>query len=358
LLDLSVDDPAPVGALAELLERAVRDSGGAPLLVLTHRSPDPDALGALIGMRRLVEDGLGLPASIRTLGRIHRAENVAMVRELGLDFPRLEADVGPTAGIVLADSQPGFGHTVLPEDVPVLAVVDHHVTGSDGSDLSEVPHADVRPDLGSTSSLVYAYLRDAGVEIDRFTATALFCGVRFDTADLAWDASSLDEEAWFETFRRADRLALARIQRPPLPHDYYRELQRSLTEARRHGPLVLALLGRVGNPESVAEMADFFVRREGCRVALVGGAFEDTYGLSLRTVPGFEAAGPLLARILTAQVLSGRGSCGGHGRIAGGRVRLDGDEPPSVEALEDALRVRALDLLVEDPAHKAGEPVA
>ena len=55
-------------------------------------------------------------------------------------------------------------------------------------------------------------------------------------------------------------------------------------------------------------------------------------------------AGLLLARILAAHVLSGRGSCGGHGRIAGGRVRLDGPEASSVQELEEGLGARALDI--------------
>ena len=224
--------PAPVAVrrpgvsgLRRVLAEAAERSGRRRVLVLTHTSPDPDALGACVGARALVERGCSLDAEILTIGRIHRAENVAMVRELGLRFDDYSAvDPAAVCGAVLVDTQPGFGHTRLPEGVPVLAVFDHHVS-PEGSALAAVPHVDLRTELGSTSSLVYSYLRDAGVELDRHTATALHCGVRFDTGDLSVDVTPLDEEAYLETFRRADRAALARIRRPRLPAQYYSELQ-------------------------------------------------------------------------------------------------------------------------------------
>ena len=322
-------------------------TGGAPLLVLTHLTPDPDALGALVGVRRLVGEGFGLPVRVATAGRIHRAENRAMVRELELAFEPLEAAARePGAGVVLVDSQPGFGHTVLPEGLPVLAVFDHHeVSGAAAARLAAVPHADVRPELGATSSLVYAYLRDSGVGLDRSSATALFCGVRFDTGDLAFDVTPLDEEAYFETLRRADRLMVARILRPPLPPAYYGELRRSLQLSHRHGPLVLGLLGRVGNPESVAEMADFYLRMEGCHVAIVGGAFEDTYSLSVRTDPR-----RLRARAVLERLLDGAGTFGGHGGVAGARIPLAAHDPLGsldVDGLEAELRGRALAVVAD-----------
>lgn len=332
-------DPAPVSDLRRVVADAVDRSGGAPLWILTHRSPDPDALGALVGVRRLVEVGFELPARVATDGRIRRAENLAMVRELGLDFePYAKLGSGPSAGVLLVDSQPGFGHTVLPEGVPVLAVFDHHEPRDAAALEGEVPHVDLRAGLGATSSLIYAYLRDQGLVLDEPTATALFCGVRFDTGDLAFDVSALDEEAYFETFRRADRRRIARIQRPDLPPEYYRELHRSLELTERHGSLVLGLLGRVENPESVAEMADFFLRMEGCGISVVGGAFEGVYSVSVRAEPGRGRAYRTLE-----QLLDGRGSFGGRGRVAGARIPVSGDE--DLRSLEAGIRRRALDLL-------------
>lgn len=338
------DGEAPVRHLRQVLEDAWGRAGPkAPrrVLVLTHRGPDPDALGACEGIRLLCR-GFGFEAEVATIGRIHRAENLAMVRALGIELSEY-GDLDPRRffGGLLVDTQPEFGHTVLPEDVPILAVFDHHVPPErDADGEAGIPHKDVRLGIGATSSIVYEYLRDAGVLLDEHSASALFCGVRYDTADLSRNASPLDEEAYYETFRRCDRLAIAEIQHPPLPRDYYRDLSRALSLARQHGPLVIALLGRVTNPEFVAEMADFLLRMKGVSWVVVGGAHERTYVLSLRTDYAFGNAYPLLAR-----VLDGRGSFGGHGHIAGGRVDLADEGESTIASVERALRKNAIAIL-------------
>ena len=332
-----------LAALREALVDAARSSGKQCFLILTHRSPDPDAMGAAIGMRALIEDGLGMKATVATVGRIHRAENLAMVRELGLEFADSEAiDHSAFAGLVLVDTQPSFGHTVIPGNLPVVAIIDHHEppsvdpedeegAGEDGS------YSDVRIGVGATSSMVYEYLREAGVKPDARTAGAIFCGVRYDTGDLSEGVTELDQRAWYQCFRRADQTALQRIQRPPLPAEYFSQLAVSLRSARQHGDMVLGLLGDVVNPESVAEMADFFVRLEGARWALVGGAWGGEYYLSLRTDVAERGAYDLLEA-----VLDGRGSFGGHGRIAGGRVQLEEPKESSLRDLERTLAERVL----------------
>ena len=353
----------PVEHLRSVIERA---SAAAPetargrFLILTHRGPDPDALGACEGLRRLLEVGFGQETVVATIGRIHRAENMAMVRRLDLQLADYSSiDPRTFAGAALVDTQPEFGHTVLPEDIPILAVFDHHVPPDESreSPRPEIAHRDVRFDLGATCSMIYEYLRDASVGLDEKTASALFCGVRYDTADLSRNVTALDEEAYYETFRRADRQAIAEIDHPPLPRDYYREIHSALTLARQHGPLILALLGKVDNPESVAEMADFFLRMKGVSWVVVGGAYGDEYVLSLRTDYSFGRAYPLMQR-----VLDGRGSFGGHGHIAGGRIPLEDSGESTIKSVERSLRANALAVIgatdEEDSIPREGRPLS
>ncbi len=311
-----------------------------PLLILTHKNPDPDALGGMAGLAFLLEKAFGLETEVAADGRIFRAENLAMVRELDLEARPYEGlDLSHYSGAFLVDTQPGFGHTQVPTGVPLLGVFDHHEPPQGGMTV-EVPHPDVRVGVGATSAILYEYIRDAGLELDARTATALCCGIRFDTADLSIHVTELDREAFFETFRSSDRKKLARITTPSLPPNYYRELHRSLSRARRHGPLVFGFMGRVANPESVAEMADFFRRMEGCRWSFVGGAYEDKYHLSLRTDITYAEAYPLME-----QILDGEGSFGGRGPVAGGQVPLEGADDTQLRRLERRLRGRALRLV-------------
>ncbi|MFT4647763.1 MAG: nanoRNase/pAp phosphatase (c-di-AMP/oligoRNAs hydrolase) [Planctomycetota bacterium] len=311
-------------------------------LVLTHRGPDPDALGACEGIRCLLTEGFGLKVTVATLGQIHRAENLAMVRHLELELEDFEGiDAKHYAGVLLVDTQPEFGHTVVPEDCELIAMFDHHVPPTrPDEEPRHVEHRDVRLNQGATCSMIYEYLRESKVTIDQKTAGALFCGIRYDTADLSRNAGDLDEEAYHATFHIADRKLIAKINNPPLPRHYYVELAGALTVARQHGPLVLALMGKVDNPESVAEMADFFLRMKGCSWVLAGAAFGDDYILSLRTDYAFGKAYPLMRR-----VLDGTGSFGGHGHIAGGRIKLEDDKESTIRSTERKLRASALEVI-------------
>lgn len=325
------------GVLAACCEASAPGVRGR-FLILTHMGPDPDALGACEGLRLLLEQGFGHECVVATHGKVHRAENVALLETLELDLAEYEAtDVSAFCGVLLVDTQPSFRHTVVPAAPSVVAVFDHHRSPQTDDAASEVPHEDFRIDLGATSSILFEYLRDAGVALDVRTASALFCGIRYDTADLSRNASPLDEEAYIETFKRGDRSKIAAIDNPLLSRSYYRHVAQALTTARQHGPLIIALLGRVENPEHVAEMADFFLRMKGCSWVVAGGAFEDSYVLSLRTDYAFGKAYPLIERVLADE-----GSFGGHGHIAGGRIPMEDPGQSAIGSIERRLLKNAL----------------
>lgn len=350
------DGLPPVEHLGRALRAAVE---GAPqetagnFLILTHRGPDPDALGACEGLRLLIERGFAFRCVVATHGRVHRAENVALLRTLDLDLLEYdEIDSTEFCGVLLVDTQPEFQHTVVPDAPQVIAVFDHHRSPqADGGAGSGVPHQDVRTNLGSTSAILYEYLRDMDVPIDETTASALFCGIRYDTADLSRNASPLDEEAYIATFRLGDRQRIAAIDKPPLPRSYYRQTAQGLGKARQHGPLVLALLGRVESPEHVAEMADFFLRMKGCSWVVAGGAYEDEYVISLRTDYAFGKAYPLMERVLAEE-----GAFGGHGHIAGGRIRLEDRGMSAVKSIERRLRKNALAVIATNDGEDSQAP--
>ncbi|HET6203301.1 MAG TPA: DHH family phosphoesterase [Planctomycetota bacterium] len=324
--------------------------GKGRVLVLTHRNPDPDALGAAVGLMHLLREAAGAEPTLAMNGAIFRAENREMVDLLeiplvafnGLDRSRFGAGV-------MVDTQPGFGHTVTPPDVPLLAVIDHHV--SPAGELPTVPFFDVQTGYGATSTLVYEYLRALALAIPTRVATALLCGVRFDTADLQRNASPADSRAYDELLHLSDRRLLAQIKNPSLPPEYFRELRRAIGVARSHGGIVLAFLGRLTNPDMVAEVADLLLRYRGTKWTLVGGHHEGTYYVSLRIdTPGTDAY-PMIRRIL-----DGEGTFGGHGRIAGARIPVQDKSARDIHALQRRIRARALALAGETgtPIHRIG----
>jgi nanoRNase/pAp phosphatase (c-di-AMP/oligoRNAs hydrolase) len=308
------------------------------ILLCTHRHPDPDGLGALVGLQQLLRERFNLESDLVLEGRIRRAENVAMRQLLEIhSIPKGGVNPADYQGLILVDSQPGFSHTHPPGGLPLLAVFDHH----EGAEEPCSKHLDpgfswVDSEFGATSTMVHHLMRAYEVEPNRRSATALFCGLRYDTHDLAQESTPSDEESYFELQRLADRKMLQQIDCPALPRAYFGQMAQAIDSCEVYGFALLALMGEVSSPESVAEVADWFVRLDGQQWSLAGGACDGRYQVSLRTdVPGADAYPAL------RYILGGDGACGGHGRMAGGQVPLN---DVCLDEVIEKIRIRALKL--------------
>src|SRR5262249_40059016 len=143
---------------------------------VTHVHPDPDGLGSMMGLAHLVETCLGKPTRLTRDGLISRAENRAMVELLDLDLlsvDQVKWDCNSEA-VVMVDSQPQTGRHNLDPCMPLYAVIDHHDTPGDTTD---VPFVDVRNSVGATCSLVTSYLIEQNIPIPPRLATGLLYGI-------------------------------------------------------------------------------------------------------------------------------------------------------------------------------------
>ena len=315
--------------------------GRKRVLVLSHNSPDPDSMGAACGMRYLIEKTLGIPTIFGFRGDIFRAENQEMVRSLGLGMVKVEElDLARFDGVVLVDTQPGFGHTVVPEGMPIDGVIDHHVLPDGAPLIGEF--RDVRVDVGATCSIIADYLMHLELPIPERVATALLYGIRTDTADLSRNTSPLDERAYMHLMELSDRKALARISQPQLPIDYFRIFRKALNGVRIYGKVVLCSLGRTENPESVAELADLLLRMQDVEWVITGGLYEETYYLSVRAKSYGRDAWALLH-----EALKGEGSFGGHGTVGGASIPVTDDSSRGLRRLERRLQNSILEVLGE-----------
>jgi nanoRNase/pAp phosphatase (c-di-AMP/oligoRNAs hydrolase) len=324
--------------------------GRRRLLILTHTNPDPDSLASALGLQLLARERADVESSIGLRGRIMRAENKEMVRVLGIQLMPVEGlDLDSFDCLALVDTQPGFGHTLLPEGRVIDIVLDHHVPVEGEVQLEGVAFVDIRASVGATSSLVATYLLNAGVTITTDVATALVYGIKTDTADLSRNVSDVDQRAYEQLLPKVDRTKLATITRPALPREYFSTLLQALTNIRIFGSAVLCSLGKVSNPEMVAEVADLLVRMEGKHAVFCGGLVDHTYYVSVRTQVGGHHAWYLLR-----DALGGEGSFGGHGSVAGGSVPLPDSEPRTLKRLERRLEKNILKSMGADGVTVSG----
>lgn len=325
------------GRIEELIRKL---RGCKRLLVLTHANPDPDSLASAQGLRLLAEAKLGVPSSFGYTGRILRAENKEMVEHCGIEMtPLEELDLDSYDCLAVVDTQPGFGHTQLPEDLKVDIVIDHHMPPDEPNGQNPDCFEDVRTYVGATCSMVTGYLMDAGVEIPANVATALFYGIKTDTADLSRNVSPLDEKAYEHLVVRMNRQSLAKITKPDLSAEYFKALRVALNGVRLYGDVVLCSLGQTTSPEMIAEVADLLLRLEGKQTVFCGGMVGKIYYMSVRTELDRDAYSLIKA------ALDGEGSFGGHGSMAGGSLELKGDDRRSLKRWERRLEKNILKIM-------------
>lgn len=326
------DDHARTRELVALLRSRQR------LLVLTHNNPDPDSLGGAVGLQEFARLAAGIDSKLAITGKVLRAENQAMVRELGIQMELLHnVRLADFDCFALVDTQPGFGHTFVPAGTDIDIVIDHHVCNDSKLHLAKVAFADVRPEVGATSSIVAGHLLRAAVEPSKEAATALMYGIKTDTADLSRNVSKLDIEASEFLSARMDRQKLAAITNPRLPVAYFQTLKDALSKVRLYDGLSLCSLGRTTSAEMVAEVADLLLRMEGVRAVFCGGLVGSSYYVSVRTEMGIDAWS-----LIKAGMEGETGSCGGHGSVAGGSIQLDVVDSRTLRRLERRLERNVL----------------
>jgi nanoRNase/pAp phosphatase (c-di-AMP/oligoRNAs hydrolase) len=275
-----------------------------------------------------------------------------MVRRLNGEMPMIPIEdllLADYDCLAVVDTQPGFGHTTLPVGRDIDIVVDHHVGPTVEHNGRKPSFLDVRTKVGATSSMVTGYIMDAGISVPSNVATALFYGIKTDTADLSRNVSALDETAYEFLQGKLNRRHLASISRPALPEAYFRALREALNNVRLYDRIVLCSLGKIESAEMVAEVADLLLRLEHKDTVFVGGLVDHNFHVSVRTEPGSRDAYDLLE-----DALAGEGSFGGHGSVAGGSVVLPDDLPRTLRRLERRLEKNILRSLGVDDVSVGG----
>ncbi len=332
--------------LQERLERLLGAVGNASkVLILTHNNPDPDAIASAVALRYLLAERLGMEGQVGYQGIVGRAENRALVRYLGHPGQRLTiSDLRQGAPIALVDTQPGAGNVTLPPESGVAIVIDHHPPREA---TAAATFADVRPHVGSTSTILTEYLQTARVEPSPAIATALFYGIKTDTMGLIRSASPADAAAFCYLQSRVDMEALSKIEHAQVPTDYFKSFAVALQAARVYDSVVIAHMGPVDYPDLTAEIADVLLRLRGIRWVVCIGTYRDILVLSVRT-RNQRGAGQLVQ-----EIIQGQGTAGGHGVMAGGQIPV-GEQDPQQLALQ--LGQRALQYL-KVPLGIVGEPL-
>lgn len=311
------------GEAQRLLERLLAAvDPDRSVTICTHDHPDPDAIASAWALQHLLSRRLDIDPFLTYGGTIGRASNRAMVQLLGIPLqPYRSIRPDDLETLCLIDTQPAAGNHSLPPGIEVSIAIDHHpARGKKNEGIAPVTFLDVRTEYGATSTMMFYYLKAAGLSLPTKLATAMLLGIKSDTRELERESSEADLHAYLEIFPRADLTLLTRIEKPRIPRRYFEAFHQALEQGTVYGSAIVSDLGEVENPDLVAELADFFNPLEGIELALAIGRHNARLYLSLRSRGAERDAGALLST-----VVGDLGSAGGHGMMAGGQIDLDAD---------------------------------
>ena len=274
------------------------------ILILLHDNPDPDALASGLALRSLLHRTRAT-AVIGSFQGVTRPENLRMTNLLDIRVELLNRNsLEGFDRIATVDVQPHyFGELVKRGDL----VVDHHPerTGH------RAAFKDIRPEYGSTCTILTEHLRSVDVNISERTATAMLYAIKSDTLFLSRQTNEQDLDA----FRFLYPLSNAALIRKMEGSETTVERLRCVADAVRGGdvtgPLYTAYLGEVAREDLISYVADFLLQVEEIKWAVVSGIVRGDFIVSVRNLGDSRHAGEFVKRHF-----GDIGSAGGHRAMA------------------------------------------
>jgi len=324
----------------ENIESAVRLIQGAQRIALvTHIQPDPDAIGALLGL------GLGLTSlgkEVELFDDDVPPDSVSFLSGVSQVRQQVPAAYKPDLVVALDSSDAErlgeTGHALLALKLPLLSI-DHHATNSRFGMVNWVDeHA------ASTAEMIPALLDALGVEINTTIATSLYAGILGDTVGFSTASVSpgtmrtagrlieygIDVSGIAQQVLRRKTLDTLRLWGIGLRNLYFEQgVVYSVISREERAQLNLEQDMRAGLSTSLRDVA-------GVVIAAVFSERDDgTVDVSLRAAPGYDVAGVAL-------------SLGGGGHILAAGATVDGPLDDVVKRVVNLLKAQTVSLAEEE----------
>ncbi|MCW7754596.1 DHH family phosphoesterase [Desulfobotulus sp. H1] len=278
--------------------------------VLILINADPDAMASAMAVKRLLWRRVA-GVTITHVNDIQRPDNQSMIRLLGIrmvhfrDLPNWRY-----SRIVLVDSQPDHHDCFALFRPDVL--IDHHpescVVGR---------FCDVRPKYGATATILTEYLRAARIVPSSRLATALYYGIKTDTADFQRKTIMEDVKAFQYLFRYMNPQLERRIENAEIPLETLDVFEKALKCRVMRGNRLYAHLGDVISPDVCVQLADFFMRVDVVSWTIISGVYDKKLIIIFRNDGIRRSAG-----IVAAASFGKIGSAGGHKGAARAEIPL------------------------------------
>ena len=254
----------------------------------------------------------GIQANVIYEGEVQRDSLKRMIQELNIDVrPASRYALTAEDKIIVVDGCKGNKNVtdLIGDEV---AVIDHHqVTAPD-----DVKFADIRPEYGACSSIIYEYLNTQEGQIPQNVATALMVGINMDTSLLTRSVSKGDLLAYTELYGLADMplvnsILINYIQTKDLA--FYKT---ALDRVRIKETLAFCYFPDGCNQNLMGILGDFFMSLQEIEFVALCAKNDGKINFSLRSENRSWNASKVIQ-----EVLEGVGFGGGHNDRAGGIIQ-------------------------------------
>jgi nanoRNase/pAp phosphatase (c-di-AMP/oligoRNAs hydrolase) len=314
------------------------------VLILLHNDPDPDAMASGLALRTVLRR-TKQTAVLGALQGVARPENLRMTNLLDIQVDVVTpAQVAAFDRVAMVDVQPHyFAGAVTRADL----VIDHH---------PEQPgyvavYKDIRPEYGSTATILTEHLRAVDANISERTATAMLYAIKSDTLFFNRQATRIDIEAFSYLYPLADATLIKKMEGAEITVERLEFVLKAKQRGRIEEQVFCAFLGASPREDVIPYVADFFLQLENIRWTIVAGVVHDSLVMSVRNLGYSRNAGEFVRKHFNAL-----GSAGGHRSMAKAVVPIDrfraayGDLGP--DEFNGVVLKLALEFLHEHPGEK------
>jgi nanoRNase/pAp phosphatase (c-di-AMP/oligoRNAs hydrolase) len=281
------------------------------VLIMLHNDPDPDAIASGLALRNLLRR-TRQTAIIGCLFGVSRPENLRMLKLLDLQIEVLTPEqVQSFDRIALVDVQPHYFPGLLPH---ADLVIDHHPEQTGYNAVFK----DIRPDYGSTCTILTEHLRAVDIDISERTATAMLYAIKSDTLFFNRQANRADLDAFSYLYPLSDATMIRKMEGAEITA----ERLDFVIKAWQHGRMVehvfCAFIGEPSREDFIPYVADFYLQLENVQWSVISGVVNDTFVVSVRNLGYSRNAGDFVRRWF-----NDIGSAGGHRTMAKAVVPLE-----------------------------------
>ena len=348
------------GALGAALERSITRArveqyqrylaDADRILILLHNDPDPDAMASGLALRTLLRRTKAT-AIIGAFQGITRPENLRMANLLDIEIELLgRRSLTEFPRIATVDVQPHYFGGLLNR---VDLVIDHHPARAGYS----AAFKDIRPDYGSTCTILTEHLRAVDANISERTATAMLYAIKADTLFLSRHTDESDLDAFRFLYPLANAALIRKMDGSETNLERLACLSTAMQCSKVGGALYTSHVGTVEREDLITFAADFLVQVDEVSWAVVSGIVQRNVVICVRNLGDAGNAGEFVK-----ESFGDLGSAGGH-RVMAKAVapvarfveKFGSTEPDRVLAVTHAL---ADEFLKAPPVRAAARPPA